>query len=58
MELVRAGQDPDHLPGLEVAHADHAHGLAGLLLLLRLGVRCLCPCCLLRSRVPEVVITY
>ena len=56
-----AGQDPHHLPGLEVAHADHAHGLAGLLLLGLLGVGVLCcprPGCLLRPRVPEVVITY
>ena len=33
VELVRTGQDPDHLPSLEVAHADHAHRLAGLLVL-------------------------
>ena len=30
MELVRAGQDPDDLPGLEVRHADHADSLVTL----------------------------
>ena len=30
MKLVRAGQDPDHLSGLEVRHADHADSLVTL----------------------------
>ena len=30
MELVRAGQDPHHLPGLEVRHADDADSLVTL----------------------------
>ena len=30
MELVRAGQDPQHLPALEVRHADHADSLVTL----------------------------
>ena len=30
MELVRAGQDPDYLPGLEVRHADNTDSLVTL----------------------------
>lgn len=31
VELMAAWEDPDHLPGLEVRHADHADSLLGVL---------------------------
>ena len=53
VELVWAGEHPHHLPGLEVAHAHHAHGLApGPRILLLRPTGLLCP------RVPEVDINY